>query len=111
MAEEAVFAFVLETIGKLVVEEGKFLKDQVGELEEQLNTMRWFLREGVRNQEGSGNTRALEWVLSARNIAYEAENLIETYAIKVKSRRGGGVTRKLNRFACIMNECYHLYTF
>ncbi|GAA0159101.1 hypothetical protein LIER_38789 [Lithospermum erythrorhizon] len=59
--------FVLETLGKLVIEEGKFLlgvKDQVGDLEKQLKSISWFVRDSVANRE---NNRALEWVIRERH--------------------------------------------
>ncbi|GMY05557.1 putative disease resistance protein At1g50180 [Fagus crenata] len=45
-----------------------------------------------------------EWVVEIRDVAYDAEDIIETYVFKVASRRGGGIQKVLMRCACILDE-------
>ncbi|KAG8502570.1 hypothetical protein CXB51_000042 [Gossypium anomalum] len=39
-----------------------------------------------------------------RELAYDAEDVIETFALKVAPRRKGGFSNVIKRFACILNE-------
>ncbi|KAG6679297.1 hypothetical protein I3842_14G123600 [Carya illinoinensis] len=50
-----------------------------------------------------------QWVANMRDIAYDAEDIIEWYALKVGSRKGGGIQNVLKRFVCILGEVKAIY--
>ncbi|XWS10988.1 hypothetical protein CRYUN_Cryun38cG0045200 [Craigia yunnanensis] len=44
------------------------------------------------------------WVSTIRDLAYEAEDVVETFALKVGSERKGGFSNVIKRSACILKE-------
>ncbi|CDP10112.1 unnamed protein product [Coffea canephora] len=103
MAEAAV-SFAVETIGNLLIEEAKFLdgvSDQVEQLQLTLKRMQSFLKDADEMQHEGEMLK--EWISQARDLAYEADDLIESYAFKVASRRRKGI---IKRCVCFLNECY-----
>nr|XP_027069038.1 probable disease resistance protein RF9 [Coffea arabica] len=103
MAEAAV-SFAVETIGNLLIEEARFLdgvSDQVEQLQLTLKRMQSFLKDADEMQHEGEMLK--EWISQARDLAYEADDLIESYAFKVASRRRKGI---IKRCVCVLNECY-----
>ncbi|KAG6666621.1 hypothetical protein CIPAW_01G044500 [Carya illinoinensis] len=45
-----------------------------------------------------------QWVAHVRDVAYDAEDVIESYVLKVGSRKGGGIQNVLKMFGCILVE-------
>ncbi|CDO99401.1 unnamed protein product [Coffea canephora] len=109
MAElaEPVVSFILERLSNLLIEEGKFLRgvsDQAEQLQSELKLMQALLKDADAKQHDDAVIR--EWISQSKDLAYEAEDLIETFAFKVGSRRRGGVANVLKRYTCIFKECY-----
>uniref|UniRef100_A0A7N2MZU4 Disease resistance N-terminal domain-containing protein n=1 Tax=Quercus lobata TaxID=97700 RepID=A0A7N2MZU4_QUELO len=61
--------------------------------------MQGLLKDADARQDESDILR--QWVAEARDLAYDAEDIIATYALKVASRKEGGVPK---RCACILYE-------
>ncbi|XP_027118892.1 putative disease resistance protein At1g50180 [Coffea arabica] len=109
MAElaEPVVSFIIERLSNLLIEEGKHLhgaSDQAEQLQSELKLMQGLLRDADAKQRDDAVIR--EWISQSKDLAYEAEDLIETFAFKVGSRRGGGLVNVLKRYTCIFKECY-----
>ncbi|CAK9155007.1 unnamed protein product [Ilex paraguariensis] len=60
--------------------------------------------------QGKLKTTVRTWVEGAREVAYHAEDVLETYVVKVQSKRKGGILNILKRYACLLNECI-VYSF
>jgi hypothetical protein len=102
---ESVVSFVVERIGDLLIQEANFLSgvsDQVELLQTELKLMQGFLKDADARQEESETVR--QGVAEIRELAYDADDIIETYALTVASRRGGGIKKVLKRYACILDE-------
>ncbi|XP_035547272.1 putative disease resistance protein At1g50180 [Juglans regia] len=50
-----------------------------------------------------------QWVADIRDVAYDAEDIIERYALKVGSRKEGGIQNVLKRFAFILGEAKTIF--
>ncbi|KAL3533959.1 hypothetical protein ACH5RR_007480 [Cinchona calisaya] len=106
MAEAAV-SLAVKTISNLLIDEAKFLhgvSDQVKQLQLELSQMRAFLKDADMRQHDEETVK--EWISQARDLAYQAEDLIESYAFKVASRRGKGIKNIFKRSVGILKECY-----
>ncbi|XP_027120908.1 putative disease resistance protein At1g50180 [Coffea arabica] len=104
---EPVVSFIIERLSNLLIEEGKFLRgvsDQAEQLQSELKLMQALLRDADAKQHDDAVIR--EWISQCKDLAYEAEDLIETFAFKVGSRRRGGLVNVLKRYACVFKECY-----
>ncbi|KAF3966793.1 hypothetical protein CMV_009138 [Castanea mollissima] len=102
---EAVVSGVVTRIGDLLVQEGKFLygvSNQVEMLQTELNLMQGLLKDADARQDESETVR--RWVAEIRDLAYDADDIIATYALTVGSRKGGGVQKVLKRCSCIFDE-------
>ena len=91
---EPIVSGVLTRIGDLLIQESNLLygvSDQV-----QLKPMQGLLKDADARQD-----EFFQWVAETRDLAYDAEDIIATYALKVASRQEGGV---LKRCACILYE-------
>ncbi|KAM3743334.1 hypothetical protein ACB098_07G136900 [Castanea mollissima] len=102
---EAVVSGVVTRIGDLLVQEGKFLSgvsNHVEMLQTELNLMQGLLKDADARQDESETVR--RWVAEIRDLAYDADDIIATYALTVGSRKGGGVQKVLKRCSCIFDE-------
>ncbi|GMY05536.1 putative disease resistance protein At1g50180 [Fagus crenata] len=102
---ESVVSGVVKRIGDLLIQEANFLSgvsDQVELLQTELKLMQGFLKDADARQEESETVR--QWVSEIRELAYDADDIIGTYALTVASRRGGGIKKVLKRYACILDE-------
>ncbi|KEH21734.1 putative P-loop containing nucleoside triphosphate hydrolase, leucine-rich repeat domain, L [Medicago truncatula] len=82
---ESVVSFTIERIADLLIEEASLssgVSDQIKKLEIELKRMQCFLRDAERKQDEGGET-IKNWISEIRKLAYDAEDVIETYAIKV----------------------------
>ncbi|CDP10115.1 unnamed protein product [Coffea canephora] len=107
----AAVSFAAETIGNLLIEETKFLQgvsDQVEQLQLELKRMQSFLKDADARQHEEERVKV--WISQARDLAYEADDLIERYAFKVASRRRKGIRGITKRCVGILNECYARHT-
>nr|POE70258.1 putative disease resistance protein [Quercus suber] len=102
---ESVVSGVATRLGDLLEQEAKFLygvSDQVQQLQTELKRMQCFLKEADARQHES--EIVMQGVAELRDLAYDAEDIIATYALKVSSNKGGGVQKALKRFSCILGE-------
>ncbi|KAK8973569.1 hypothetical protein V6N11_030759 [Hibiscus sabdariffa] len=109
MAWSAVSSAVT-TIGKLLGEETVYLwgeKEQVDRLQTELKWMRSSLMEADVKQHEDERIRL--WVAEIRELAYDAEDVIEDFALRVGSKRKGGFLGCLKRSACILIEGWELH--
>ncbi|XP_027152072.1 probable disease resistance protein RF45 [Coffea eugenioides] len=112
MAESlsSILTSALQNIGKLVIEEGKFLQgvsEQVSLLRDDLKWIQMFLRYADTKQ--TARDAIQQWLPEFRVVAYEASDLVEDYALRVSISSNRGFTRALKRTACIAREGYALH--
>ncbi|CAN6566640.1 unnamed protein product [Malus baccata var. baccata] len=102
---EAVVSMVIEGLKGGLVEEVKLLSgvgDQIDHAQTELLLMQGFLKDADAKKGDSEAVRI--WVRIIREAAYDLEDVIESFALKVVLKRGGSVKLVLKRFACILNE-------
>ncbi|GMQ10732.1 hypothetical protein CsSME_00053619 [Camellia sinensis var. sinensis] len=107
--EVPVVSFIVNRLGVLLSEEAKFLygvSDQVEQIQVELNRMQCFLQDAdYAIQSDLVDARVNNWFAEIRKLAYETEDILETYVIQVSSKRNKkGFRNTLKRFACIFNE-------
>ncbi|CAL5393989.1 unnamed protein product [Camellia sinensis] len=104
--EVPVVSFIVNRLGVLLTEEAKFLYgvcDQVEQIRVELKRMQCFLQDAdYAIQSDNVDARVNNWVAEIRKLAYETEDIIETFVIEVSSKRGFQNT--LKRFAGIFNK-------
>ncbi|KAL7179073.1 hypothetical protein ACSBR1_042447 [Camellia fascicularis] len=104
--EVPVVSFIVNRLGVLLTEEGKFLygiSDQVEQIRVELNRMQCFLQDA--DYAIHVDARANNWVAEIKKLAYEIEDILKTFVIQVSSKRNKkGFQNTLKRFACIFNE-------
>ncbi|KAK7295510.1 hypothetical protein RJT34_18419 [Clitoria ternatea] len=84
MIVESIVSFAVERLGDLLIEEARLLngvRDKVENLHDELKRMQCFLRDAERRQNESDTIK--NWISEIRKLAYDAEDVIELYAIKV----------------------------
>ncbi|XP_008224014.2 PREDICTED: putative disease resistance protein At1g50180 [Prunus mume] len=102
---EAVVSFVLESVRDFTIQEAKFfsgVSQQVEVVQTELQLMQGFLKDADARQ-GQDETVRI-WVAKIRDAAYDLEDVIQTYGLKVDSKKKRGVKNVLRRFACIFKE-------
>ncbi|TYH51798.1 hypothetical protein ES332_D10G303700v1 [Gossypium tomentosum] len=106
--EEAIVSLAVERISDLLIHEAVFLKDvkdQVESLRAELKRMQCFLKDADRNLEQ--DARFQNRVSEIRNLAYEAEDVIDSFILKAAYQRGfHGIVK---RFTSIFTKPYHLH--
>ncbi|KAH7537826.1 hypothetical protein FEM48_Zijuj03G0134400 [Ziziphus jujuba var. spinosa] len=98
---EVVLPFVLERLGE-VLEQIQLCKDvrqQVQCSRDELKRMQCFLKDADAKEEG--DMRVRNWVSDVRNVAYDVEDLIDTYVFKLESLKR---THFIKRHAFIFRE-------
>ncbi|KAH0993724.1 hypothetical protein GBA52_005207 [Prunus armeniaca] len=108
---EAVVSVVLESVRDFTIQEAKFLSGvshQVEVAQNELQLMQGFLKDADARQ-GQDETVRI-WVAKIRDAAYDLEDVIQTYGLKVDSKKKKrGLRNVLKRFACIFEEGVHLH--
>ncbi|KAI7985784.1 putative disease resistance protein [Camellia lanceoleosa] len=108
--EVPVVSFIVNRLGVLLTEEAKFLygvSDQVEQIRVELKRMQCFLQDAdyAIQSDHHVDARVNNWVAEIRKLAYETEDILETFVIQVSSKRNKkGFRNTLKRFACIFNE-------
>ncbi|XP_028090799.1 probable disease resistance protein At1g58602 isoform X2 [Camellia sinensis] len=107
--EVPVVSFIVKRLGVLLIEETKFLygvSDEVEQIRVELNRMQCFLQDAeYAIQSDLVDAGVNNWAAEIRKLAYETEDILETYVIQVSSKRNNkGFRNTLKRFACIFNE-------
>ncbi|KAF8405340.1 hypothetical protein HHK36_010244 [Tetracentron sinense] len=107
---EPVVSFVVERLGDLLIQEVIFLygaSEQVQRMQTKMKRMQCFLKDADTIQERDERVR--NWVADIRDIAYDAEDVIDTFILKVSSRMRGGLQGIFKRYTCIFNEWIDLH--
>ncbi|PQM41338.1 putative disease resistance protein [Prunus yedoensis var. nudiflora] len=103
---EAVVSFVLESVRDFTIQEANFLSGvsrQVEAAQTELEFMQGFLKDADARQ--GQDTRVRICVAKIRDAAYDLEDIIETYGLKVDSKKKKrGLKNVLKRFAYIFKE-------
>ncbi|XP_021807363.1 putative disease resistance protein At1g50180 isoform X2 [Prunus avium] len=102
---EAIVSFVLQRVGDFTTQEAKFLSGvshQVEVSQTELQLMQRFLKDADARQ--GEDARVQIWVSKIRDAAYDLEDVIETYGLKVASKKKTGMKNVLKRFAFIFKE-------
>ena len=103
----SILSSAVENIGKLLIEEGNFLRgvsEQVRLLHDDLKRIQMFLRYADTKQ--TARDPIQQWVPQFKEVAYEASDLVEDYALRVSISSNRGFTSTLKRIACIATEGY-----
>ncbi|XP_047947047.1 probable disease resistance protein At1g58390 isoform X2 [Salvia hispanica] len=106
---ESVANVSLETLRDLLVEETKFLLSVSGDVEKvkaDLRSIHALLMKADRERRDSPTLKL--YISQLKDLAFKAENLLETYAVEVESKREEGrrsLKDKFKRYICIMCEC------
>ncbi|MCH94990.1 disease resistance protein, partial [Trifolium medium] len=82
---DSIVSFTIERLGDLLIEEANLLSgvsDQIQKLQNELKRMQCFLRDAERKQDEGGET-IKNWISEIKKLAYDAEDVIEIYAIKI----------------------------
>ncbi|KAJ9166908.1 hypothetical protein P3X46_021597 [Hevea brasiliensis] len=109
MAESAV-STVVQGLADLLIQEATFLdgvKEEVVGMQLELRRMQSFLKDADTRQDEEETIR--NWVSEIREAAYDVEDIIEEFALKVALRRRSGVVNVIKRYATIAKESVELY--
>ncbi|KAL4379194.1 hypothetical protein GQ457_02G039410 [Hibiscus cannabinus] len=109
MAWSAVSSAV-NTIGSLLAQEAVYLwgvEEQVDRLQTELKWMQSSLIEADAKQ--SKDRRIGLWVAEIRELAYDAEDVIEDFALRIGSKRRGGLSNCVKNSACILKDGWILH--
>ncbi|XP_030941895.1 disease resistance protein RPP13-like [Quercus lobata] len=102
---DSVVSFLLENLTQLLIRESKLLrgvKDQVRSVEKELAVIKIF----PRNTEGKRHDELVKEVVSQiRDVAYEAEDVIDTYIITVAENR------RRSKLGKLIHSCDQAITF
>ncbi|KAI8021418.1 putative disease resistance RPP13-like protein 3 [Camellia lanceoleosa] len=110
---DAIVSSVAQRLGNLLTEQVNFLRgvrDEVNSLKNKLEYMLCFLKDAEEKQDQDSRIR--KWVSDIRDAAYEAEDIIDKFIIKVEE---GGIPNKkvgfkacLKKYFCIGKEIKEL---
>ncbi|KAG8479541.1 hypothetical protein CXB51_029174 [Gossypium anomalum] len=109
MAWSAVTSAVT-TIGKLLTEEAIYLWDveeQVDRLQTELKWMQSSLMEAETQQ--SKDERIRLWVAEIRELAYDAEDVVEEFAFKIGFKHKGGLPGCIKKSTCLVRKGWELH--
>ncbi|KAG6666608.1 hypothetical protein CIPAW_01G043600 [Carya illinoinensis] len=107
---EAIVAIVVERLGDLLLQKATSLhgvSNQVEQLQYELKQIQRLLKDADARQ--NKRESVCQWVANMRDVAYDVKDIIERYALKVGSRKGGGIHNVLKRFACILGEAKTIF--
>ncbi|KAB2006320.1 hypothetical protein ES319_D11G336300v1 [Gossypium barbadense] len=109
MAWSAVTSAVT-TIGNLLTQEAIYLwgvEEEVDRLQTELKWMQSSLMEAETKQ--SKDERIRLWVAEIRELAYDAEDVVKEFALKIGSKNKGGLPSRIKRSACCLKEGWMLH--
>lgn len=102
---EAVVSFLVERLANLPVREVKLWCGLSGQLEDlctELKRMQRFLRDTDARQDEGEMIRAD--VAMIREVAYDAADIIDTFAFKIASQKNSSLWKSLKRHSCVFKE-------
>ncbi|KAG2725778.1 hypothetical protein I3760_01G082500 [Carya illinoinensis] len=107
---EAIVSIVVKRLGDLLLQEAisfPGVSKQVKQLQDELKLIQSLLKDADARQNEGESVR--QWIADMRDAAYDAEDIIERYALKVGFRKGGGIQNVLKRFVRILGEAKAIY--
>ncbi|XP_024195649.1 putative disease resistance protein At1g50180 [Rosa chinensis] len=107
---EAVVSFLVERVDDYIIQEGRSLfgvGNQVRRAHRDLVFIKGFLKDADAKRRDSEAIRT--FVAEIRDAAYDLEDVIEAFVLKVDSRRKGGIKNVLKRLGCIFVEGVRRY--
>ncbi|XP_057502276.1 disease resistance protein RPP13-like [Actinidia eriantha] len=105
---DAVVSFVVERLGDLLIEQVIFLRgvrDEVEWLRNKLEYMLCFLKDAEEKQDG--DHRIQKWISDIRDVAYDAEDIIDNFILKVEEGRDPkmmGLKAWFKKYLCICSK-------
>ncbi|XVF83609.1 hypothetical protein PTKIN_Ptkin16aG0503300 [Pterospermum kingtungense] len=105
---ESIVSLAIERISDLLIHEAVFLggvRDEVDRLQAQLKRMQCFLEDADHKQEQDKRLR--NRVSEIRDLAYDAEDVIDSFILKVTNP--GGFQGIAKRITSIFTKPFHLY--
>ncbi|XP_034704281.1 putative disease resistance protein At1g50180 [Vitis riparia] len=108
---EPIVSFALENVGHLLIQEESFLcgvNGKVQEIQAKLMQMQSLL-EVVDERQYEDNAVVRNFIAELGEVAYDAEDVTETFAFRVALRRRSGFLNILKRYACIFPEFIALH--
>ncbi|KAK1376981.1 hypothetical protein POM88_033174 [Heracleum sosnowskyi] len=103
---EVVVASAVKRLGELLISEATLLyevRDQIKEIQLELERMHCFLEEADKKQ--ILDKRVRKWVAEIRELAFRIEDVIESFALKDPTKKQkSGFKTMLRRFVCILSE-------
>ncbi|KAK6946307.1 Rx, N-terminal [Dillenia turbinata] len=116
MAESLAKSLVSNLLGRitdLLINEVKFLSnvaDQVNTIQDEVQWVQTFLKDADAVRQKEGDERLQTWVSQLRDIAYDAEDAIDTYILRVASiRNQEGVQGFLKRSTLFIHVSKHTH--
>eukprot|EP00257_Ricinus_communis_P019033 XP_015577894.1 putative disease resistance protein At1g50180 [Ricinus communis] len=109
MAEALVYLAV-ERIANLLIDEAGFehgVKEKIVRLQDELKRMQCFLKDADQRQERDERVR--NWVDEIREVAYEVEDVIDTFILQASTGRGKGLCGFLKRLTSTFAKGPHLH--
>ncbi|KAF5194525.1 Disease resistance protein, partial [Thalictrum thalictroides] len=95
---EAIVSFVVERLGDLLLQEITFLRGVHGQferLQNELKSIIGFLKTADSMHNQDQNIRV--WVADVRDIAYDVDDVIDAFLLKVASKEGESSNNVLKR--------------
>ncbi|XP_058114685.1 putative disease resistance protein At1g50180 [Magnolia sinica] len=107
---EFVVTFLLQKLSDQLIQEVIFIhgvRDQVEWLQAEFRRMQCFLKDAAVKQET--DERVKNWVRDVRDVAYDAEDIIDNFIFKIETLRPRGFVGHISRYAFFCNEWIVLY--
>lgn len=104
MAEFVVSFAVGKIAGQLVEEAGSLsnVRDRVEWIEVELRRMQCFLKDAEAKQDG--DQRVKNWVADIRDVAYDIDDVIDTFLCKTAQQRKEGFFRLSGRYTFVLSD-------
>ncbi|XP_058114680.1 putative disease resistance protein At1g50180 isoform X1 [Magnolia sinica] len=102
---EFVVKLLLQKLSDLLIQEAEFLSgvcDQVEWLQAEFRRMQCFLKDADTKQEG--DERVKNWGRDVRDVAYDAEDVIDTFVFRTAILKRRGFVGVVKRWAFIFNK-------
>ncbi|KAI3938875.1 hypothetical protein MKW92_012498 [Papaver armeniacum] len=109
---DAVVKFAVDRLGDALIGETFFLlgvRIQLEGLRDELRRMQCFLKDADAKEQ-QGDERVSNWVAEIRNLAYDAEDVIDNFILKVDSTcKTKGIKNFITRKALMVKNMIHLH--